>query len=92
MEREDLCGRVRSIGPCFEQRLRTLDDLPIVGDVRGSHFMLCVESGRDRTSKEPFGDDIEIGNGEFECGPQGFRQSACLRFFFGRSRWKCPAS
>ena len=61
MEREDLCGRVRSTGPWFEERLKTLGDLPIVGDVRGSHFMLCVESVRDRTSKEPFGDDIEIG-------------------------------
>ena len=61
MEREDLCGRVRSTGPYFEERLKTLGDLPIVGDVRGSHFMLCVESVRDRESKEPFGDDIEIG-------------------------------
>ena len=61
MEREDICGRVRSTGPWFEERLKTLGDLPIVGDVRGSHLMLCVESVRDRESKEPFGDDIEIG-------------------------------
>ena len=61
IEREDLCGRVRSTGPYFEERLKTLGDLPIVGDVRGSHFMLCVESVRDRESKEPFGDDIAIG-------------------------------
>ena len=27
-----------------------------------SHFMLCVESVRDRASKEPFADDIRIGN------------------------------
>ena len=31
MEREDLCGRVRSTGPYFEERLKTLGDLPIVG-------------------------------------------------------------
>ena len=61
MEREDLCARVRSNGPYFEERLKTLDDLPIVGDVRGSHFMLCVESVRDRTSKEPFAADANIG-------------------------------
>ena len=62
MEREDLCARVRSTGPYFEERLKTLGDLPIVGDVRGSHFMLCVEAVRDRASKEPFADDIRIGS------------------------------
>ena len=62
MEREDLCGRVRSTGPYFEQRLKALGDLAIVGDMRGSHFMLCVESVQDRTTKEPFADDIRIGN------------------------------
>ena len=61
MERDDLCGRVRSTGPYFEERLKTLGDLAIVGDVRGSHFMLCVEAVRDRKTKEPFAEDIQIG-------------------------------
>ena len=62
MERENLCGQVRVTGPYFKERLETLADLPIVGDVRGSHFMLCVEMVRDRESKEPFAADIHIGN------------------------------
>ena len=62
MERDDICGHVRAMGPYFEERLKTLGDLPIVGDVRGSHFMLCVESVRDRASKATFPDDARIGS------------------------------
>ncbi len=53
MEREDICGHVRKIGPYFQQRFRELADLPIVGDVRGSHLMLCVEFVKDKQTKEP---------------------------------------
>ena len=60
MQREDLCGRVRKTGPYFLERLKTLGDLPIVGDVRGSHFMLCVELVQDRRSKEPFPQQVAI--------------------------------
>ncbi len=31
MEREDICGHVRDVGPYFESQLRTLLDYPIVG-------------------------------------------------------------
>jgi adenosylmethionine-8-amino-7-oxononanoate aminotransferase len=53
IEREDLCGHVRKIGPYFQQRFRELLDLPIVGDVRGSHLMLCVEFVQDKKTREP---------------------------------------
>ncbi len=62
IEREDICGHVREVGPYFEERLRDLLDLPIVGDVRGSHFMLCVENVADRETKAPFPPGVEIGN------------------------------
>ena len=60
MQRENLCERVRKTGPHFLKRLKTLGDLPIVGDVRGSHFMLCVELVQDRQSKEPFPEAVAI--------------------------------
>ena len=60
MQRENLCERVRKTGPHFLKRLKTLGDLPIVGDVRGSHFMLCVELVQDRRSKEPFPEAVAI--------------------------------
>ena len=62
MEREDICGHVREVGPYFEERLATLADLPIVGDVRGSHFMLCVENVADQATKAKFPDSVRIGD------------------------------
>jgi len=62
MEREDICGHVRKVGPYFEERLASLLDLPIVGDVRGSHFMMCVENVADKKTKALFDIDVAIGN------------------------------
>jgi adenosylmethionine-8-amino-7-oxononanoate aminotransferase len=61
MEREDICGHVRRVGPYFEQRLRSLGELPLVGDVRGSHFMLCVESVASKTTKELLPSEVAVG-------------------------------
>ncbi len=62
IEREDICGHVRRTGPYFMERLRTLYDLPIVGDVRGSHFMLCVEMVADRQTKALLPPEADIGS------------------------------
>ena len=61
IQREQLCERVRRLGPVLEQALAPLEQLPLVGDVRGSHFMMCVEYVQDRDSRELFGDDVRIG-------------------------------
>ena len=61
MERERICERVRTTGPRFQQRLRELESCPIVGEVRGSHFMLCLELVKDRRTKECFPPEVEIG-------------------------------
>ena len=61
MGREHLCERVRETGPYFLERLKTLGTVPIVGDVRGSHFMLCIEFVKDRNTKEPFAADVQVG-------------------------------
>jgi putrescine---pyruvate transaminase len=61
MEREDLCGHVRKVGPYLERRLGELRDLPIVGDIRGSHFMMCVENVADKASRAPFPAEVNIG-------------------------------
>ena len=53
---------MREVGPYFEDRLASLRDLPIVGDVRGSHFMDCVEYVADKETKEPFPAEIKIGD------------------------------
>jgi 4-aminobutyrate--pyruvate transaminase len=61
MEREKLCERVRELGPYFQERFQTLTDLPLVGNVRGSHLMVCVEFVSDRKAKAVPPAEWEIG-------------------------------
>ncbi len=61
MEREKLFANVLEVGPYFEQQLATLRDLPIVGDVRGRLFMMCVVNVRDKKTKAAFGPEVNIG-------------------------------
>ncbi len=62
IERENICGHVRELGPYLEQRLETLLDLPIVGDVRGKCFMMCVENVANKETKELLPEDVHVGN------------------------------
>jgi len=61
IEKEGILQHVRDVGPYFEQQLATLLDLPSVGDVRGSHFMLCVESVSNKETKETFPAEAKVG-------------------------------
>ena len=49
------------MGPYFEQRLNELLDLPIVGDVRGKCFMMCVENVANRETKELLPPEAKVG-------------------------------
>ena len=62
IERDGICEHVREVGPYFEQQLETLRDLPIVGDVRGKCFMMCIENVADTETKELLDDNIKIGD------------------------------
>ena len=62
MERDDVCGNVLSVGPYLEEQLATLRDLPIVGDVRGKRFMMCVENVADRETRALLPDEAAVGN------------------------------
>jgi adenosylmethionine-8-amino-7-oxononanoate aminotransferase len=53
-EREDLCGRVREHEGALEAMLRSLADLPIVGDVRGMGYFWAIELVKDRETKATF--------------------------------------
>ena len=61
MEREQLLSHVKAIGPYFQAQLKTLSDLPIVGDVRGLGLMACVEFVKDKASKQRFDEELDIG-------------------------------
>src|SRR5262245_27894050 len=61
IEREKLCERVRELGPYFQKRFQTLAELPLVGNVRGSHLMVCVEFVTDRKAKTVPPPEWEVG-------------------------------
>jgi adenosylmethionine-8-amino-7-oxononanoate aminotransferase len=52
--REDLVGHVRSTADAFRSTLERLNDLPIVGDVRGDGFFYGIELVKDKTTRETF--------------------------------------
>jgi len=62
MERENICEHVREVGPYLEEKLNSLRDLPIVGDVRGSHFMMGIECVKNPETKESFQNEAMIGS------------------------------
>jgi len=51
----------REVGPYFQERLKTLEELPLVGEVRGAGLMGCVECVADRESKDPLQLDKDVG-------------------------------
>ena len=51
----------REVGPYFQARLKTLEELPLVGEVRGAGLMACVECVADRESKDPLLIDKDVG-------------------------------
>ncbi len=61
MERERLFDNVNEVGAYFEEQLKTLEDLPIVGETRGRKFMVCVEYVKDKATKELFDEELDIG-------------------------------
>ena len=61
LESERIPETVRTVGKVFESGMKTLEDLEIVGEVRGSHFMMGIEFVSDKKTKETFADEIAIG-------------------------------
>ncbi len=47
IESEGLLEHVRDVGPYFQRQLKTLMDLPLVGDVRGTGLMAAIEMRLD---------------------------------------------
>ena len=61
LEREKIPERVRTTGKRFEDNLRGLTDMPMVGEVRGSHFMIGIEFVKNKATREEFPADAMIG-------------------------------
>ncbi len=51
----------RSVAPYFQARLKELEELPLVGEVRGLGLMACIECVADRESRDPLQLDKDVG-------------------------------
>jgi adenosylmethionine-8-amino-7-oxononanoate aminotransferase len=58
---DGVLDHVRTVGPYFQARLKTLEELPLVGEVRGLGLMACIECVADRDSMNPLKLDNEVG-------------------------------
>ncbi len=60
MERENIFENARVVGDYFGEQLKSLVDLPIVGEVRGHRLMQCVEFVANKETREDFPETIDI--------------------------------
>lgn len=58
---DEVLAHARAVTPYFQAQLKTLEDLPLVGEVRGLGLMACVECVADRESKNPLQLDKAVG-------------------------------
>jgi hypothetical protein len=53
-EREGINDHVKENAPAFRTTLEKLNDLPIVGDVRGEGYFFAIELVKDKNTKQTF--------------------------------------
>jgi len=61
IEQENILQHVKELSPYFQSQVRTLNDLPIVGDIRGMGMVACVEFVKNKETKERFPEEFDIG-------------------------------
>lgn len=54
LEREQIIGNAQKMGTLFLEKLKTLHEFEIVGDVRGAGLLCGVEIVKNKHTKEPF--------------------------------------
>ena len=57
LAKEDLLGNVRTNEAAFRATLEKLNDLPIVGEVRGAGYFYGIEMVKDKATRETFNDE-----------------------------------
>jgi len=53
MDRENLLGNAKEMGHYLQESAKSLLNLPLVGDVRGSHLMMGIDLVADKATKTP---------------------------------------
>ena len=56
-EKDDILGNVQANEGAFRATLEKLNDLPIVGDIRGAGYFYGIEMVKDKVTRETFSDE-----------------------------------
>lgn len=62
MERENICEHVQIEGEYFEQQMRSLAELPYVGEVRGRRFMIGIEYVADKETRTLLPEELDVSH------------------------------
>lgn len=60
MDRENLLNHAHEMGIYFGNRLRSIEGMKLVGDVRGIGLMWCVENVLNKSTKQKFPESVAI--------------------------------
>ena len=60
LQRDGFCEHVQKWGPYLEKELHKLGNRQLVGEVRGSHYMMAIELVKNPLTKEGFEPEVEI--------------------------------
>jgi adenosylmethionine-8-amino-7-oxononanoate aminotransferase len=77
IQERDLCGHARKMGNYLRTKLESLENLKVIGEIRGKGLLIGVEFVRDLESKEPFGPDINFG---VRVGKTALEKGLLIRF------------
>ena len=78
IERERLVERAAELGAYMQERLGTLSDLPMVGQVRGRGLIAAVELVKDKETRESFAVDRQVPRQVYdECLANGLLLRVC---------------
>lgn len=61
IEREDILGNAQRVGALFEARMKEMEALPMVGQVRGRKLMICVENVADKATRALLPEELDVG-------------------------------
>ncbi len=69
---DGILDHVNDIAPYFQEKLQTLEELPLVGEVRGAGLMAGIECVADAKADNPLDLDLTVGKRiDFHCQENG---------------------
>ena len=77
IEERDLPKRARELGKRLVHRLQAVEEMDVIGEVRGKGLLIGVEFVKDRATKEPLPPDLKVGG---RVGEQALANGLVLRF------------